>query len=119
MTGDGGFGMAGAGAPPPSPFPVKGEGTEGRGERAPRRIAMLSLHTSPLAPLGGRETGGMNVYVREVASRLGALGIAVDVFTRRSSAAEPEVRELGEGARLVQVVAGPKARIEKEEMVPF
>ncbi|MGE3856080.1 MAG: glycosyltransferase [Dehalococcoidia bacterium] len=91
------------------------------------RIAMLSLHTSPLAPLGGRETGGMNVYVREVACQLAALGIEVDVFTRRSSADEAEVRSMhpGDGsgadgaasARLVQVAAGPAERIEKEEMV--
>lgn len=87
--------------------------------RLPGRVAMLSLHTSPLAPLGGRETGGMNVYVREVASRLGALGIAVDVFTRRASAAEPERREFAPGARLVQVTAGPKARIERGEMIPL
>jgi len=86
---------------------------------------MLSLHTSPLAPLGGRETGGMNVYVREVASQLAALGIAVDVFTRRSSTGEPEVQPIAAerpglpGARLVQVTAGPRARIEKEEMLPY
>ncbi|MSQ31335.1 MAG: glycosyltransferase family 1 protein [Dehalococcoidia bacterium] len=92
---------------------------------APRRIALLSLHTSPLAALGGRETGGMNVYVREVAARLAALGIPVDVFTRRSSTTEQEVRPISPaedgapGARLVQVTAGPKARIEKEEMLPF
>ena len=90
----------------------------------PRRIAMLSLHTSPLAPLGGRETGGMNVYVREVAAQLAALGIAVDVFTRRSSTTEDEVREIapavgGVGARLVQITAGPKSRIERQEMIPF
>ena len=90
-----------------------------------RRIALLSLHTSPLAPLGGRETGGMNVYVREVALQLAALGIAVDVFTRRTSTTEAEVRAISlethgaPGARLVQVTAGPKARIEKEEMLPF
>ena len=86
---------------------------------APRRIAMLSLHTSPLAPLGGRETGGMNVYVREVAAQLAALGIAVDVFTRRTSTTEDEVRAIAHGARLVQITAGPKSRIEKEEMLPF
>ena len=85
----------------------------------PRRIAMLSLHTSPLAPLGGRETGGMNVYVREVAAQLGALGIAVDVFTRRASVAEPEVAAFAPGARLVQVTAGPRSRVEKEEMAPL
>lgn len=88
-----------------------------------RRVAMLSLHTSPLAPLGGRETGGMNVYVREVATGLAALGIAVDVFTRRNDPATPEVQALApergaetRGVRLVQVEAGPAAHIEKEAM---
>ena len=46
------------------------------------RIAMLSVHTCPLATLGGKETGGMNVYVRELARELGRRGLAVDVFTR-------------------------------------
>ncbi|MDA1010964.1 MAG: glycosyltransferase family 1 protein, partial [Chloroflexi bacterium] len=63
-----------------------------------RRVAMLSMHTSPLAPLGGRETGGMNVYVLEVAARLGELGVAVDVFTRRDDVRSPEVGPLGIGA---------------------
>ena len=81
-----------------------------------RRVAMISLHTSPLALLGGRETGGMNVYVREVAARLAALGIDVDVFTRRTSIGEAEVTPFAEGARLIIVTAGPKSRIEKEEM---
>lgn len=80
------------------------------------RVAMLSMHTSPLAPLGGRETGGMNVYVREVATELAARGIAVDVFTRRADASLPAVEEFAPGARLVQVDAGPAERIEKEEM---
>jgi len=82
-----------------------------------RRVAMLSLHTSPLAPLGRNETGGMNVYVRAVAAELGRLGVAVDVYTRRDDAAEPEVREFAPGARLIQVHAGPDAPIEKDEMV--
>ena len=51
----------------------------------PRRIAVLSVHTSPLAPLGGRESGGMNVYVRELSQAMGARGYVVDVFTRRAS----------------------------------
>jgi D-inositol-3-phosphate glycosyltransferase len=80
------------------------------------RVAMLSMHTSPLAVLGGRETGGMNVYVRQVASELGAQGFLVDVFTRRVSASLPEVQEFAPGARLIQVDAGPAAHIEKEEM---
>ena len=47
-----------------------------------RRVAMLSVHTCPLATLGGKETGGMNVYVRELAREMGHRGLAVDVFTR-------------------------------------
>ncbi|MQA00843.1 MAG: glycosyltransferase [Dehalococcoidia bacterium] len=86
------------------------------GRRLPRRIAMLSMHTSPLAALGGRETGGMNVYVREVAAQLGSMGVRVDVFTRRDSADTPEVAEFAPGARLVQVTAGPPERVEKEDM---
>lgn len=49
----------------------------------PQRLAMISVHSCPLATLGGRETGGMNVYVRELSRHLSDLGIAVDVYTRR------------------------------------
>ena len=45
-------------------------------------IAMLSYHTCPLAALGGKNTGGMNVYVRELTRFLGRAGVRVDVFTR-------------------------------------
>ena len=85
----------------------------------PERVAMLSMHTSPLAALGGSVTGGMNVYVREVASQLGALGIAVDVFTRRSDSTSPEVEEFAPGARLVTVPAGPAEQLENERMIPL
>ncbi len=81
------------------------------------RVAILSMHTSPLAPLGGRETGGMNVYVRQVAAQLARLGAHVDVFTRRTDPAMPEVQPLGNGARLVHVTAGPAAHLEKEALV--
>lgn len=81
------------------------------------RVAVLSMHTSPLAPLGGRETGGMNVYVRQVAAQLARLGADVDVFTRRTDPATPALQPLGEGARLVHVTAGPAAHLEKEELV--
>jgi D-inositol-3-phosphate glycosyltransferase len=71
------------------------------------RIALLSVHTCPLAALGGKESGGMNVYVREVARELGTLGFEVDVFTRSQDPAIPEVVRLGEGARVIHVEAGP------------
>jgi D-inositol-3-phosphate glycosyltransferase len=68
---------------------------------------MLSVHTCPLAALGGKETGGMNVYVREVARALGHLGFEIDVFTRSQDPAIPEVVRLGPGARVIHVSAGP------------
>ena len=92
------------------------ETTRSDSQLAQRRVAMLSMHTSPLAALGGRETGGMNVYVREVARELGALGIIVDIFTRRVDPALPEVDEFAPGARVIQITAGPPERVEKEEM---
>ena len=89
-------------------------------EGAPaQRVAVLSLHTSPLAQLGGRETGGMNVYVREVSRELAGRGVEIDVFTRRDDPSTPEVQELAPGVRLVQIAAGPAARVEKEELHAF
>ena len=81
-----------------------------------RRIAVLSVHTSPLAPLGGRETGGMNVYVREISRELGARGYAVDVYTRRSSPADPAVQPFGPNARVICIDAGPAEAIEKGQI---
>ena len=54
-------------------------------------VAMLSVHTCPLAALGGKETGGMNVYVRQVACELGGMGVHVDVFTRSQNPTIPRV----------------------------
>jgi len=78
------------------------------------RIAVLSVHTCPLAALGAKETGGMNVYVRETARELGRMGVAVDVFTRSQNASIPRVAELGEGARVIHLPAGPQAPIARE-----
>src|SRR5207249_9167179 len=72
-----------------------------------RRIAMLSVHACPLAKLGGRDSGGMNVYVREVARDLGARGIEVDVFTRWRERYDPRIQQLGPNARVIHVESGP------------
>ena len=80
---------------------------------------MLSFHTSPLAPLGGRESGGMNVYVREVSTWLARDGVAVDVFTRRGDPLQPDVLTIAPGVRLVHIDAGPPERLEKEELQPL
>ena len=59
------------------------------------RVAMLSVHTCPLAALGGKETGGMNGYVRELARELSRMGVAADVFTRSQNAAGIATRPRG------------------------
>ena len=84
-----------------------------------QRLAVLSFHTSPLAQLGGRESGGMNVYVREVSAHLARSGLAVDVFTRRSDPLQPDVLPMAPGVRLVHIDAGPPERLEKEELHPL
>jgi D-inositol-3-phosphate glycosyltransferase len=75
---------------------------------------MLSVHTCPLAALGGKETGGMNVYVRELARELSRMGVAVDVFTRSQNAAIPRVVPLAEHARVIHLPAGPQAPMPRE-----
>ena len=78
------------------------------------RIAMLSVHTCPLATLGGKETGGMNVYVRDLSRELGRRDLLVDVFTR---AQDPEIvgpRPLGENGRVIHIPAGPLAPYDKK-----
>lgn len=74
---------------------------------------MLSVHSSPLAKLGGREAGGMNVYVRELARELGQRGVAVDIFTRSQRRGEPTITEIGPNARVVTVRTGPAAPYNK------
>ena len=77
---------------------------------------MLSVHTCPLAALGGKETGGMNVYVREVSRELGRMGIEVDVFTRSQNPAIERVVPLAPGARVVHLPAGPEAPMPREDL---
>jgi D-inositol-3-phosphate glycosyltransferase len=81
------------------------------------RIGLISVHTCPLAALGGKETGGMNVYVREVARHLGRLGLEVDVFTRSQTPGVPTVVPLGPGARVVHIEAGPQRPVPTAEIV--
>jgi len=84
------------------------------------RIAMISYHTCPLATLGGKDTGGMNVYVRELTRQLGKMGIHVDVFTRSQDDHVPHVlHELGYGNRVVHVPAGPEHPRPKKELAEY
>lgn len=72
-----------------------------------------------MASLGQRETGGMNVYVRELARELGRMGFQVDMFTRRSEPQAPSVVEPFPGVRLVQIDCGPAGYLEKEDIFPY
>ena len=80
-------------------------------------IAMLSYHTCPLATLGGKDTGGMNVYVREITRKLGELGIHIDVFTRSQDEHVPHIlHDLGFGNRVVHIPSGPEVPMPKKEL---
>jgi D-inositol-3-phosphate glycosyltransferase len=82
----------------------------------PRRVATLSVHTSPLDQPGAGDAGGMNVYIVEVARRLARRGIAVDVFTRATSSDLPPVVEMAPGVTVRHVSAGPFEGLGKEDL---
>ncbi len=77
------------------------------------RIAMLSAHSCPVGDLGARDTGGMSVYIREIARVLGEQGHYVDVYTRAHDPADSQIVELGQLARLIHLKAGQEETIHK------
>ncbi|HEX2029347.1 MAG TPA: glycosyltransferase [Nitriliruptorales bacterium] len=79
-----------------------------------RRLAVLSVHTSPLDQPGTGDGGGLNVYVREVGRRLAASGIHVDAFTRTTSPGAPPVVEVDDLFAVHHIDAGPRAPLPKE-----
>lgn len=82
------------------------------GRETIQRVATLSVHTCPLALLGGKKTGGMNVYVRDAARELGRQGVQVDVFTRSQDDCQPRIKhDLGNGGRVIHIPAGPEKPI--------
>lgn len=81
-----------------------------------RRLAVLSVHTSPLDQPGAGDGGGLNVYVREVAARLAARGVEVDIFTRRSRPDQPATVRPVPGVAVHHLEAGPVAPVPKDEV---
>src|SRR5438128_1530518 len=81
-----------------------------------QRVAMLSVHTSPLAQPGAGDGGGMNVYVRSLASNLARAGVACDVLTRADHAEQPPVADVEPGFRVVHLAAGPIAPVPKSAL---
>ncbi len=84
--------------------------------RFPRRVATISVHTSPLEQPGTGDAGGMNVYVVEVARRLAARGVEVDIFTRAVSRDLPPVAELAPGVLVRHLAAGPFEDLDKADL---
>ena len=82
------------------------------------RIAVISVHSCPLARLGSKDTGGMSVYIKELSRELGTRGMTVDVFTRVDDPSKRRVVEFAANARVIHVPAGELAHIDKTEIWP-
>jgi D-inositol-3-phosphate glycosyltransferase len=84
-----------------------------------KKIALISEHASPLADLGGVDTGGQNVYVAQLAKHLARMGYRVDVFTRKDNAELADVVNWVAGVRVVNIKAGPEAIVVKEDLLQY
>src|SRR5690554_6628317 len=80
------------------------------------RVAMLSVHTSPLDQPGTGDAGGMNVYVTELSEALAAQGAQVEIFTRATASTQPETVPLTDGVLVRHVPAGPYEGLDKREL---
>ncbi|WP_419802754.1 glycosyltransferase [Mucilaginibacter sp.] len=83
------------------------------------RIAFISEHASPLATLGGVDSGGQNVYVGELAKHIAQSGYEVDIFTRRDDVRFPEIVSWVQGVRVIHVTAGPETFVVKEDLLQY
>ena len=80
------------------------------------RVAVLSVHTSPLAQPGTGDAGGMNVYILQSALHMARRGVAVEVFTRATSSADPPIVRVAPGVVVRNVVAGPFEGLDKYDL---
>ena len=84
------------------------------------QICMLSVHTCPLAALGGKKAGGMNVYVRDLAIEFARRGHTVEVFTRSQDACAPRFsHELGPNCRVIHIPAGPEEPLSTDDIYAY
>jgi len=90
--------------------------TGGLARLRPRRLAVVSLHTSPLEQPGTGDAGGMNVYIAQTATRLAELGTEVEIFTRATSSDTPPVAEQAPGVTVRSVPAGPFEGLDKNDL---
>ena len=83
------------------------------------RIAMISVHSCPVGNLGAKGTGGMSVYVRELARELGKYGFGIDIYTRVHDPQDKQIYQLGRNARLMHLRAGEDKSIDKLAVYPY
>ncbi|MBM2826369.1 MAG: glycosyltransferase family 1 protein [Dehalococcoidia bacterium] len=83
------------------------------------RVAVVSVHGCPLMPPGVKESGGMNVYVRELSRHLGRMGVKVDVFARWHDPEEPQTVSLGKNVRVVHLEAGGRGELGKDDIYQY
>src|SRR5699024_8517117 len=84
-----------------------------------KRIAFISIHASPLALIGGIDSGGQNVYVSELSQELAASGYLIDIYTRKDKTDLPEVIQWKPGVRVIHIKAGPLNAFPKERLLAF
>jgi len=84
-----------------------------------KRIALISYHTCPLASQEGKETGGMNIYVLELARELAKQGVQIDIFTRSQDVDNPFLVHIENGLRLIHLPAGPQKSLPKKELLQY
>ena len=77
------------------------------------RIAMFSIHSSPIGELGTKNTGGMSVYIRELARHLGMFGHRIDIYTRLNGTKHNQIIELYDNVRLIHLSAGGNGYVHK------
>ncbi len=77
------------------------------------RIAMFSIHSSPIGELGTKNTGGMSVYIRELARHLGVFGHRVDIYTKLNGRKQNQIIELYDNVRLIHLSAGNNGYVQK------
>jgi D-inositol-3-phosphate glycosyltransferase len=82
----------------------------------PNRVAVVSVHTSPLAQPGTGDAGGMNVYVLQSALDMASRGVEVEIFTRATSSADPPTVHVAPGVLVRNVVAGPFEGLDKHDL---
>ncbi len=80
---------------------------------------MLSVHSSPVGELGTKDTGGMSVYIRELARELGSRGYWVDIYTRVNASQKNQLAELYENVRLIQLRVGNNGHMHKLALYPY